>query len=1002
MNHAVKACNINEMENISLSKIYKTKKTDRDIFHELMAFKVREILLIATYYDAYTIVGKGQFFDKLFGEYLQLNLYAAPRFTNVSTYEEAAEKLNARHFDLVIVMAGVDKESPINISEKIKEIKPELPILLLANNNSDLAFFDKAADKIKSVDKVFVWNGDPRVFMAMVKYIEDKKNVEKDTEIGSVRVILLVENLAKYYSRYLPLLYSIIMTQTQHIIADGVIDELHKILKMRARPKVLFVTTYEEAVEIIDKYLDNLLCVISDVKYEKDGALDEEAGVELIKYARTLNPSIHTLLQSHDVANAQKAAKIGADFIYKNSESLSLDIKNFIYDKLGFGDFLFTDESGAEVAVAKTLMEFEGLLETIPDESLLYHAKRNDFSTWLIARGEIFLANCLKLFSIDDFGTVQEMRERYINVFKSVRQEELRGVINKFHPSIVNSNNYIVRLGAGSLGGKGRGLAFLSNFIENIDFSRIISGLNIKIPTTSIIGVFEFDLFLENNNLYKNIYIKQDYEKIKKLFLRAKFNDKLTEKLYKYLEVMKRPLAVRSSGLFEDSLLQSFSGVYSTYLIPNNHTDINVRLKQLTEAIKLVYTSIFTRSSKAYFDAVNYKFEEEKMAVVIQEIVGHKYGDKFYPHFSGVAQSYNYYPFSHMKPEDGIALAAIGLGIYVIGGEKSYRFSPKFPQLELYSLQDKVKNTQTYFYAVDLNKAEPDLINDGEEAAFVKLDIDAAEKDGNLKHCASVYDHANERIVQDLSLPGPRVIDFANILKYEYMPLAKSLNILLNIFKEAMGSPVEIEFAVDMKKGENNLPTLYLLQIKPIVMQKNDVNIDMDSINRNNLLLFSSRGMGNGKLSHIKDVIFIDIEKFDRTKTEEMTGEIEFLNEKMEEENKEYILAGPGRWGTRDKYIGIPVVWSQISKAKVIVEMGLKDYPLDDSLGSHFFHNITSMNVGYFSVQHYFSDNLLNIDVLNKQKVVKKTKYFKHVEFKKPLTVLMDGKKRMSVIVFEE
>ncbi len=990
------------MKKYSLTEIYKKKKTDRDIFHELMSFKVREILLVATYYEAYTVVGEEQFFDKIFGEYLQLNLYAAPRFTSVSTYEEAVVKLNTQHIDMVILMVGVDKEVPINISEKIKKNKPEIPILLLVNNNSDLVFFDKATDKIKNIDKVFVWNGDPKIFMTMTKYIEDKKNVVKDIRIGNVRVILLIEDSAKYYSRYLPLLYTIIMTQTQRIIADGVIDELHKILKMRARPKVLLATNYEEAIEIVDKYNDNLLCVISDVKYERNGKPDENSGIELIKYVKSLNFNIPALLQSSDIANEKKALKVGADFINKNSESLSLDIENFIYSKLGFGDFVFSDESGKKIAVAKTLNEFEELLKTIPDESLLYHTKNNGLSTWLMARGEINIANCLRPYAIVDFEDVQEMRELCINVFNSVRLEQIRGRIINFHPSIINSNNYIVRLSTGSLGGKGRGIAFLSNFIENSDFSKIISGIDIKIPATAVIGIDEFDKFIEINNLYNDIYIKKNYDKIKKLFLQAKLSDKLSKKLYQYLKVMKKPLAVRSSGFFEDSLLQPFAGVYSTYLIPNNHPDIHKRYEQLVKAIKLVYASIFSHFSQAYFDAINYKIEEEKMAVIIQEVVGQEYSTKYYPHISGIARSYNYYPFSYIKPEDGFAIIAVGLGIYVVGGEKAHHFSPSYPQLDLDSLQDKVKNTQIYFYAIDLNKPELDFIKDGENVSIAKLNIEDAEKHGTLKHCASVYDYENDRIVPDLNIKGQRIIDFANILKYEYIPLAKSITTLLNIFKEVMGGPIEIEFAVDLNYDENHLSTLYLLQIKPLTKQKLDVDIDINTIDREKILLFSTRGMGNGRLSHIKDVIFIDIDKFEKTKTQKMAEEIAILNKVMEEKDKEYILIGPGRWGTRDKYSGIPVNWSQISKAKVIVEMGLNDLPLDASLGSHFFYNITSMNIGYFAVQHYSADDYLDIDILNKQKLVNKTHYFKHVEFNKPVIILMDGKKGLSVITYEK
>lgn len=991
------------MQEISISKIYKRKKSDRDIFQELMPFKVKEILLVATYYDAYTIVREGQFSDKIVGEYLQLNLYAAPRFTSVATNEEALKALQKRNFDVVIMMAGLDKGGPLELSQSIKQINPDIPVLVLVNNNSDLAYFDRAADKLKNnIDRVFVWNGSTKIFMAMTKYVEDKMNLQPDTKVGDVRVILLVEDSVKYYSRYLPLLYISVMTQTQKVIADeGNIDELHKILKMRARPKVILVSSYEEAVDVVDNYLENLLCVITDVRFAHEGKLDEDAGVELVKYVQGKEMRIPTLMQSHDTDNAIRAMQVGADFINKNSDTLALDIYNFIYTKLGFGDFVFRNQSGTRVATAKSMEEFEEKLKYVPDESLLFHSKRNGISTWLMARGEINIAKKLRRYQIEDFRSVKELRQFCLDVFEASRIKQLRGRIIEFRPTIVNSNHYIVRLGKGSLGGKGRGLAFLSNFVENVYFKKLIKDINISIPKTAIIGVEEFDNFIEKNHLHDKIYIDKDYNKVKELFLKAELSDKLSRKLLQYVEEIKKPLAVRSSGLFEDSLTQPFAGVYSTYLVPNSHPDPKVRYQQLVTAIKLVYASIFSSEAQAYFSAVDYKIEEEKMAVILQEVVGREYNGKYYPNISGVAQSFNYYPFSYMKPEDGFSVVAIGLGKYVVGGEKTHRFCPTHPKLQLSSIEDQIKDSQKYFYALDMTREEVCLDRDGEDAALAKYDISEAEKDGNLLHCASVYDYQNDRLEPNLTVRGPRVVDFANILKYNQVPLAQGLNVLLNIFKQAMGAPVEIEYAVDLGKGKDGRPTFHLLQIKPLIRQETSVDIDLSKINKEKLVLLANKGMGNGEIDHIKDVIYLDVDKFDRTKTEEMAHEIGHLNQLMKEQDRQYVLIGPGRWGTRDKFTGIPVLWSQISNAKVIVEQGLEDFPLDASLGSHFFHNVTSMNVGYFSVQPKLEESFLNRKILEKQKVENRTSFFKHVRFKDPLKILMDGKKQTAVISFQ-
>jgi len=992
-----------DIETISLASIYEKRKNDRDIFQELMPSKVKEILLIATRYDAYSIVREGQFSDKIFGEYLQLNLYSAPRFTSVSGLKEALEAVRNKHFDMVIIMAGVDRNAPLIAAQMINEAKPRLPILLLVNNNYDLAYFTKAAEPLEFIDRVFVWNGDTNIFLAMIKYIEDKKNVALDVQVGNVRIILLVEDSVKYYSRYLPILYTNVMLQTQNLVSDDSADELHMILKMRARPKILLVSNYEEAIELVDQYKENLLCVISDVKFSKEGNDNFDSGIELLKYVKkTLEFPIPIMLQSHDIQNAQKAKEIGADFINKNSDSLSKDIRSFIHRRLGFGNFEFQTPDGTKIAEASSLHEFQELMKKVPIESIIYHGRENAFSTWLMARGEINMAELLKAKQVDEFEQKQGLREFILGVFDKVKMQQLRGRIVNFDPAqvaLVNGNRYIVRMSKGSLGGKGRGLAFISNFIENIDFKKIIPDINIRIPPTAVIGALEFDTFIESNDLYNKIIIGHNYDHIDELFVKGKLSETLNERLFLYLVNMRKPLAVRSSGLFEDSLLQPFSGVYSTFLLPNNHPNINIRLEQLKTAIKLVYASTYAQTARSYFNAVNYKVEEEKMAVIIQEAVGNEYNNKFYPHISGVAQSFNYYPVSYMEPADGYSVACVGFGMYVVGGEKSFRFCPRFPKINPNSVKEQMRDTQSEFYALDLENSEFDLLKGGELATIKKIKIRETENDKILEFCVSTYDYENDCLEPGTRLKGPRVIDFANILKYGSFSLADSLHLLLKIFREAMGAPVEMEYAVDLEKSkENGLPTLYVLQIKPLIRREDLVEVKIEEEDKGKALLYATKGMGNGQIENLRDVIYVDVAAFDRTLTREIAEELGVMNESMVAEGREYILIGPGRWGTRDPFTGIPVVWSQISNARVIVEMGLEDFPLDASLGSHFFHNVTSMNIGYFSIPYNSDKAFINLEMLKKLPVVEHSGFIRHVRFPKPVTVLMDGRKREALI----
>lgn len=971
----------------------------RDIYHDLMPYKVKEILLVANLYDAYSIEKEGRFSEYVLGEYSTLNLTSIPRITGVSSAEDAMEELQKKNYDLIIIMMGTDKFGPVKLSEDIKEIFSFIPVFLLLHNNRDAAYFK--GDFPKSFDSVFVWNGESQVFFAMIKMVEDKVNLHNDTQKGMARVILLVEDTPKYYSRYLPMLYNIVMEQTRRIIDDVSTDELYKVLRLRARPKIIHTDNYEEAIEIFNNYKDYMLCLITDVKFYKNAELDDRAGVKLVKYVRKHIADLPTIIQSSQKENMSEAYLLQASFIDKNSDSLLIDFKNFITHYLGFGDFIFRDMNGRKIAVAKSLRDFEQHLKTIPDESILYHATKNHFSLWLMARGEIQIAKIINPSKVNDFQDGKQLRKYLVEVMQRFRNEQSRGKIIPYKTNHIGNAKNIIKLTDGSLGGKGRGLAFLNSLIHNFDFSQILDDINICNPVTYLVGTDEYELFLENNNLHPKLKLVQDYDVIKKIFIKGKLSKKLIIKLKEILKETKKPLAIRSSGLFEDSLMQPFAGIFDTFLLPNNHSNDETRLKQVTDAIKLVYASVYSDIARGYVEAVNYRIEEEKMAIVIQEVVGNQYDDKFYPHFSGVAQSYNYYPIAHMKPEEGFANIAIGLGKYVVDGEKSYRFSPKYPDLENYTSKDLFKNSQTSFYAVNMKERELDLMISDDEG-LIKLDISESEKHGTLKHMASVFDQDNNRVVPGIYKSGPRIVNFANILKYNYIPLSRALEVILQVGQEAIGSPVEIEFAVDLNRDADYKSSLYILQIKPLTGNADDYNINMEEEDLDKMLLYTENGLGNGMIDHITDFIYVDLDTFDKSETVEMTREIEKLNAKMMKLDKQYVLIGPGRWGTRDPWIGIPVSWPQICNAKIIVETSLANFPLDGSSGSHFFHNVTSADVGYLSVQQELSSNKINWEILDKQKVIERTKYFKHIEFKKPVTIKMDGKKRISIMHYND
>jgi CheY-like chemotaxis protein len=976
-----------------LKSIFKKHKSDNEIYHELSQFHVREILLVTSLYDAFILEEEEKLNERIFGEYYNLDLTTAPRITNASDEEEALTMLRQKYFDYAIITMRTQQMSPFELAQKLKNLKPNLPIFLLLYDNSDLALIDNMRDKLTIFERVFVWNRDSKVFLAITKYFEDKINSETDTKVGLVRVILLVENSVRYYSRYLPILYNEIIKQTQRLITQDNLDVIKKNLRMRARPKVIMAVSYEEAMDIYEKYKDYLLCVISDVKFPLGGAIDDNAGIKLLEHVRSFDDDMPFLLQSSDSEYEKLAENLGASFINKNSETLASDLTNFILSNLGFGDFVFRDKEGKEISRASSLAEFKAKLDEVPSETVMYHGTRNHFSAWLMARGEIQIAEHLEQLKVTDFPNADAIRDYIIQVTKNVERTVSRGGVVDYDERFLDENNLILRLAGGSFGGKGRGIAFINTLLQNKEIFEGVDTNIIKIPKTAIIGVDEYDNFIQRNALTK-AYLSYDYEELKKLFLKSELSGELMQKLISYLNKVKVPIAVRSSGMFEDSISESFSGIYQTFLIPNNHPSVEERLKNLTDAIKLIYASVYSKYARSYFEAINYRIEDEKMAVVIQEMAGNNYGNVFFPHISGVAQSYNFYPISRFKPEDGICVAALGLGKYVIDAEKAYRFCPKFPKIDIADPEQQQKDSQSFLYAVDMEKVISNLA-EGEDITLKTLSIGDVESLGVLDDVVSVWDRQDNRMKVGLNIPGPRIVNFAGVLKYDSFPLARVVRRILEIMESSMGLTVEIEFAVNLD-GPNE--GFYILQLKPLIRSTEFFTIEADEIVKEDLVLYTERGMGNGKVDYITDIIYADPEKFNKTQTVQMAQELEKLNEKMRNLGKNYILIGPGRWGTRDKWLGIPVVWTQISGAKIIVETDLEDFKIDASLGSHFFHNITSMNIGYLTVHQSNKRDFIDWAWLKCIKPVEITEHFVHLTLDSPVSVLMDGKQSISLI----
>ena len=967
-------------------------------FELLMPERISEILLICTDYDAFMLEEDGRIEEQVFKEYGALNLRFPPHFHRVTSLESAKKMLEEKDFDLIVTMHSHGFWDAFNINAELNKLHPDKPIVVLAPFSKDV--FDKyEVLNPKGSDYIFAWLGNSDILLAIIKLIEDKLNVKNDVKVVGVQTIILVENSIRYYSSYLPVLYKTIMGQT-HTVMNEYLNEHQKNLRMRGRPKILLATNYEEAIELYEQYKDNLLGIITDVEFEKNDIHDNLAGIKLCEHVRKNDKRTPILLQSSNDDNRSKSKKINAGFINKQSNTLLNELVEFVQVRFGFGDFIFRDPIDLEpVAAASNLRELQSCLKTIPAESLAHHANSDHFSKWLRSRTLFPLAKIFRTKNIRDFKTTDEIREYLINIIKYYRRNSSRGIIAHFNKDRFDEVSGFSRLGHGQLGGKARGLAFSDYVLKKHRMNYKYDKVVLSIPQTVVISTDIFAEFMEQNKLSKIAYSSSADHLILDAFVKARFPNSIMPDIKILLERMNRPLAIRSSSLLEDSTYQPFAGIYSTYMIPNNNPDFKTRLTELCNAIKCVFASTFFKNSKMYLKATKNVIDEEKMAVIIQEISGRTYENAHYPTFSGVARSINNYPIGHEESDKCIVNIAAGLGKTIVDGKTSLRFSPDFPQntIQLSSTDSTVKNTQKKFYALDLKELtfKP---NTDDSANLLEQDIYEGVKNRSFESIVSTLDYENNMIRDNFNYEGPKFLTFANILKREAFPLSKILIEILSLLEKSMNNPVEIEFAVNIDP-QNNIHYFDLLQARPIVSGFEALDIDIESTSKKNTIIRSNNALGNGTIDDIYDVIFVKSETFDPAQTQTIAETIKILNLKMILKKKKYILIGPGRWGTSDPWLGIPVKWTDISQSSVIVEAGLPDFIIEQSQGSHFFHNITTFGIIYFTINPFKGDGFYDEEFFNGQNSVFEDNFIKHVRFTHPVIVKTDGRLGNGVIL---
>lgn len=966
-------------------------------FVKLMNKRIYNILMVASRYDMFILEDDGRVDEQIFNEYTSLNLRYPPRFTQVGNSREALAELKQNRYELIICMPNMDNSDTFDLAKQIKARYSGIPVVLLTPFSKAVTHSLRKSD-LSGIDYVFSWLGDTDLLLAIIKIIEDRMNVEHDVKTVGVQTVMLVEDSVRFYSSALPLLYKFVLNESKEFSKEALNDHL-RMLRMRGRPKILLARDYEEAVAYYKKYGDNMLGVISDMSFSIEGEKDKLAGKLLGEWIRKKDRSIPIIYTSSESENRKYAADVDAVFIDKNSKTFPQDLRKAIKENLGFGDFIITDpNTKEEIFRIKNLKELQMNIRNIPDDALYYHLSRNHFSRFFYSRAMFPVAEMLKKIDVSEYANMHDARELIYATIVQYRRMKNTGVVAVFEKDRFDQYSNFARIGEGSLGGKGRGLAFIGYMVKTHLELNNNQDFPVTTPKTVVLCTDIFDEFMEANNLYPVALSEQEDEMILKHFLAAKLPKRLVSDFLVFFEAIDAPVAIRSSSLLEDSQYQPFAGIYSTYMIPHVNDKYEM-VRLLNNAIKAVYASVFYKDSKAYMSATQNLIDQEKMAIVLQEVVGSQYGSLFYPAISGAARSINYYPIGNEKPEDGIVNMAFGLGKYIMDGNIGLRFSPLHASniLQVSSLELALTDTQTRFYALDLNSVTKDFtIDDGFN--LLKLRLREAEKEGPLRYVASTYDPQDQIIREGFYEGGRKIVSFANILQHGMFPLAEIMDKLLKAGQKEMGRPVEIEFAVDIK--DQQFASFYVLQIRPIVDSREVVHEDLERLDPADTVLFSRNALGNGISNDVYDVVYVKTASFNASKNGLIAREIESLNSRFAAAGTNYVLVGPGRWGSSDPWLGIPVKWPHISQARVIVESGMENYRIEPSQGTHFFQNLTSFGVGYFTVNPFTeNDGFFDEEFLNAQPAVDETEFIRQVHFDRPIVIKINGKKRVGVVM---
>ena len=969
-------------------------------FVNLMMRRIYNVLIVANPYDAFMLEDDGRVEEKIYNEYVELGLRYPPTFTQVSTSEEAYQVLRTMNIDLVICMPGNADNDAFSVAHDIKAGFPKIHCVVLTPfshgitkrmENEDLSIFDY----------VFCWLGNTNLILSIIKLIEDKMNLEHDIKEGGVQMILLVEDNIRFYSSILPNLYSYILAQSKRFSTEA-LNRHAATLRMRGRPKVVLARNYEEAMVIYNRYSDNVLGVISDVRFPVNGEKDSEAGLKLLHAIRANDPFLPLIIESSEAENREKAEAEGFRFVDKNSKKMSIDLRRLMEEHMGFGDFIFRDpKTHDEIMRIHNLKELQDNIFRIPDDSMLYHISRNHMSRWLSARAIFPVSEFLKKVTWQRLQDITAHRQIIFDAIVQYRHMKNIGVVAVFDRMKFDSYSHFARIGEGSLGGKGRGLAFLDNIVKTHPEFNSFHNATVQIPKTVVLCTDVFDQFMEQNNLYQIALSDAPDDEILHHFLRAQLPDSLIADFFTFFEATKSPIAVRSSSLLEDAHYQPFAGIYSTYMIPYLD-DKYAMLEMLACAIKGVYASVYYRDSKAYMTATSNVIDQEKMAVILQEVVGKRYDNRFYPNISGVLRSINYYPIGDERAEDGIASLALGLGKYIVDGGQTLRVSPYHPNqvLQTSEMETALRETQTRFYALDMAHVGNDFkVDDGFN--ILNLKVKEAEKDRSLNFIASTYDPYDQVIREGIYEGGRKIISFGGVLQQGVFPLPELLQLSMKYGAESMRRPVEIEFACNL--NDDRTGNFYLLQIRPIVDSKQMLDEDVAAVPDGDCLVRSHNSLGHGVSEDVDDVVYVKADdNFTAIDNPATAREIEKINQGFLAEGKNYILVGPGRWGSSDPWLGIPVKWPHISAARVIVEVALKNYRVDPSQGTHFFQNLTSFGVGYFTVDSAGGSGMFRKDLLDAMPAVEETEHVRHVQFARPLRIMMDGKKQEGAVLLPQ